>query len=438
MILDKQPLPGDEADIPGDAPPSYDALDGVPPTPATRDEKAPIASGSTNHPQPHPQSTLSPKSLTSLGSHTGKRAGPAWYNIGPSARAVREVRTTLLGLLRDLVKQNDAAGALGVLESCADACRTYDLSLSALLQEQSVEGHTPLYWAIINRPTHPQGPQNAEDADGARPDLVSALLALAAPLSDATVDEIRLACLHTSDHAFFQTLRRSPAFSPLTGTEEILLGGSVPVDDVDVEDVKADEGAFVARFRIPLFQKRMRISGTIRLEFIAKGRLWELSFIVAKSDFDSRLNYGNFKAGSWVVRLALLPHSPPTWLDSRLVIEDPRIRTHGQDPGPSQPPAPPSSLPFAGGPSSLFQAIMAGETDDTPPTSTSTSSSARQKVKARVELRLKAREQLTSGKWDHNSKIVLALEENALANSLQFKYVRSRSLLRRLARWALF
>ena len=133
-----------------------------------------------------------------------------------------------------------------------------------MLQEPSVEGHTPIYWAIINRPSPPEPDE---------PDLVSAMLSHAAPLTDATVDEIRLACLHTSDHALFQKLRRSPAFSPLTGTEEILLGGSVPVDDVDVADVKGDEGAFVAVFRMPMFQKRMRISGSIRLEFIAKGAL---------------------------------------------------------------------------------------------------------------------------------------------------------------------
>ena len=66
---------------------------------------------------------------------------------------------------------------------------------------------------------------------------------------------------------------------------------------------------------------------------------------------------------------------------------------------------------------------MAGDADNTPSTSTSTATSpswARAKAKPPVELRLKAREQLTSGKWDHNSKVVLALEENALANSLQF------------------
>ena len=38
MIVDKPPLPGDEVEI-QDAPPSYDALEGIPPVPP-RDEKA--------------------------------------------------------------------------------------------------------------------------------------------------------------------------------------------------------------------------------------------------------------------------------------------------------------------------------------------------------------------------------------------------------------
>ncbi len=169
----------------------------------------------------------------------------------------------MLGLLRDLVKQGDAQGALGVLESCADACKSYDLSLSSLLQEKSVEGHTPIYWAIVNRPALPPRPDD--------PDLVSAVLSHAAPLTDATVDELRLACLHTSDHALFQKLRRSPAFSPLSAKDELILGGNVPLDEVDVEDVKADEGAFIVKMKIPAFQKRMRISESVRVEFIAKG-----------------------------------------------------------------------------------------------------------------------------------------------------------------------
>lgn len=261
MIIDKQPLPGDEVDF-QDAPPSYDALDNVPP-PLPRDEKA---GPSTTYPPVAPQS-LSPtplKSPTTPSTRTaGKRPSSSWFNFGPAARASKEVRTTIQGLIRDLVKQNDPHGALGVLESCADACRSFDLAISSLLQERTIEGHTPLYWAIINRP--------AESAPSDEPELVTALLSHAAPLSDATVDELRLACLHTSDHGLFQRLRRTPAFSPLSGSDELILGGNVPVDDVDVEDVPGDESGFIARFRMPMFQKRMRISEEISLEFIAKG-----------------------------------------------------------------------------------------------------------------------------------------------------------------------
>ena len=64
---------------------------------------------------------------------------------------------------------------------------------------------------------------------------------------------------------------------------------------------------------------------------------------------------------------------------------------------------------------------MAGDPDTASP------SNEGARAKPRVELRLKAREQLTSAKWDTNSQVVMALEESALANSLQFKCVLVRS-----------
>ncbi|KAI0800180.1 hypothetical protein C8Q74DRAFT_1313909 [Fomes fomentarius] len=384
MIIDKPPLLGDEVEI-EDAPPSYDALENVPgPSVPRRDEKTGPSSPFPHIASASPTSPLS--SVVASRKPTSKRTN-AWFNFGPSSRATKEVRTTILGLLRDLIKQGDAAGALGVLESCADACKTYDLSLSSLMQEKSIEGHTPIYWAIINRPSLPPRPED--------PDLLSAVLSHAAPLTDATVDELRLACLHTSDHALFQKLRRSPAFSPLTGREELITGGSTPIDDVDVEDVKEDEVLFVARFKIPMFQKRMRISGAVRLEFIAKGRLWELSFFVAQKDDV----WSGYRSGSWVARLALLPHSPPTYIDSRLVIEDPRTRP------------PPRTRP--------------GSSPLTPPLEAhaeGSSTSQGSKPKPPIELRLKAREQLTAPRSiteipPESSMIAVPLEER---NSLQF------------------
>ena len=124
-------------------------------------------------------------------------------------------------------------------------------------------------------------------------------------------------------------------------------------------------------------------------------------------DWDKRLGLSHrVKAGSWAIKLALLPHSPPTWIDSRLVIEDPRFR--GQQ-------AVSAAGSSSGPPTSLLEAILSpGEGSD-----------SMKKARPPVEVRLKAREQLTAPpSWSPNSDksmVVVALEENPLANGLQFK-----------------
>jgi len=170
--------------------------------------------------------------------------------------------------VRDIVRQQyvNSPASLGILESCAEACTAHSLSLPSLLQEKFIEGHTPLYWAIIKRP-----PDSDADESTQVPDLLTALLSFSTPLNPETVSEIRLACLLTSDQLLFQRLRLSPDFSKLSGTDEILLGATIPPDGISVEDVPGDEGAFAVDFEIVHFQKRMRISKEIVLEFIARG-----------------------------------------------------------------------------------------------------------------------------------------------------------------------
>ncbi|KAI1782855.1 hypothetical protein LXA43DRAFT_1068212 [Ganoderma leucocontextum] len=89
------------------------------------------------------------------------------------------------------------------------------------------------------------------------------------------------------------------------------------------------------------------------------------------------------------------------------------LSLHHQGPAHSQDPSP--LFLYAGLSTSLFQALMvADDRDNTSPTS---SSSPRPKLKPRVELRLKAREQLTSTKWD-NSRWFFALLPCPSASSL--------------------
>ncbi|THU96111.1 hypothetical protein K435DRAFT_778705 [Dendrothele bispora CBS 962.96] len=219
----------------------------------------------------------------------------------------RQVRTTVLSIIKDLVRGSETTGGGGggggggghdyaaarsILESCSGACTAYSLSLSELLQEKSIEKHTPLYWAVVNRPPedhrqrHGRGQgleqqeqEQGQDEEAGSPDLLTCLLFFAAPLQPSTVSELRLACLLTSDQALFNRLRMSPDFAPLSGTDQMLLGANVIPDDVVVENLDGDDGAFAVDLRITQFQKRMRIAKEIGVEFIARGAFVVLSLV---------------------------------------------------------------------------------------------------------------------------------------------------------------
>jgi hypothetical protein len=189
--------------------------------------------------------------------------------------------------------------AISILKSCVDACAANGLSISTVLQEKSVEGHTPLYWAIIKRP--------AESAADENRDLLTALLALSTPLTPATVSDVRLACLLMSDQALFQQLRASPEFAPMSATDEMLLDATMPPDAILVENMPGHAGAFAVDFAIVRFQKRMHVGNAVVLEFIARGRMWRLSFNVSTQD---RLHHP--RRGTWYAALSLLEQVRPT------------------------------------------------------------------------------------------------------------------------------
>ncbi|KAF9218751.1 hypothetical protein BS17DRAFT_719734 [Gyrodon lividus] len=222
-----------------------------------------------------------------------------------SSRTSKQVRQTVLSLVRDLVINPQSPD---ILDSCADACRAHGLELSALVQELSIEDHSAIYWAIVNR----------------RESLLPSLLAHASPLTSATISDIRLACLATSNEKLFQALRcqREPftkqkvPLSTSSGADTLVLG-SMPADNISIRELDG-EGAFVADIRISLWQKRMRISGRVSLEFIARGRIWSLTFFSAPATGSP---IAGKAVGSWQVALCLLEHSPPTFIDSRLVVD---------------------------------------------------------------------------------------------------------------------
>lgn len=138
------------------------------------------------------------------------RTSPSsWLSLLPftSSRNTKQVRQSVLGLINDLVISPHAnSGSINpysntsrpalkdpheILASCAESCSAKNMSISTLIQEAVVAGHSPIYWSIVNY----------------RPSLLDALLRHVAPLTPATLSEMRKACLVASNQVLFHHLR---------------------------------------------------------------------------------------------------------------------------------------------------------------------------------------------------------------------------------------
>jgi len=137
------------------------------------------------------------------------------------------------------------------------------------------------------------------------------------PLQSATVTEARNACVTVSDNALFQRLCKlfkEFSFSCISATDAMLLGGSEVEDKIVVEEPPGDPRAFVAHFELARFRLRMRVAKRVCVEFVARGRMWNITFSTCHGDASS----GIYRA--WKITLRLGEHSAPTWIDAQLVI----------------------------------------------------------------------------------------------------------------------
>ncbi|KAF8963166.1 hypothetical protein BDZ97DRAFT_1822112 [Flammula alnicola] len=398
MII-KPPLPDDPT--PADAPPSYDTLGANSSTQNYRSEKSPVVdqpagpSRLSPHspllsPPPLPLKSPSLSSSSSSGpsptNNKGKGRAGNWFTFtaSPQERTMREVRTTVLGLVRDLIQEHisNSPAAAGILQSCADACASHSISFSSLLQEKSIENHTPLYWAIVKR----------------LPDEhMNALISYASPLTKETITELRLACLATSDQALFQRLRLSPEFAPVSGPTKW--------------------GAFAANFVIPHFHKRMVVTKEIALEFIARSRMWRLAFFIAP---EPRTHGVDPPTGSWCISLSLVETSPPTFVNSRLLISEAKSPQTPTSPVPPEPPSPPRK--------GIFRL---------PP---NISNIPRERYPRKIcpfDQADVERPIAGSEEWQPGKNIVIALEDSLSGANLQYGYVVFSSMLVALFRCSL-
>lgn len=150
-------------------------------------------------------------------------------------------------------------------------------------------------------------------------------------------------------------------------------------------------------------------------------RMWRLQFAITAGSNSS----GPRRPGSWCISLALLENSPPTWIDSRLIIPEPSPTSASPSLSPSSLPSsphhiapldiprtpPPLSPPSPAGLLSGFAALTGAATPKPRPT---------------ISLRLKSDKQLatplSSGRRNYNvdTEIVVALEDSLMGSSLQY------------------
>lgn len=177
------------------------------------------------------------------------------------------------------------------------------MSFSATLQERFIQNHSVLYWALVKRPN------KDEDA------LHDALFSAAKPFSESALNELRSACLVSSDNKAFRRY-----IYPLTipAADKLLVDGNSVPDVAIVEDSATSDDEFVVSLSIEEFQRRMGVRGEIFIDFVAKGRLFRLSF----SSSPAPSLKGKSPENSGSISLSLYEGSPATWIDSRLLISD--------------------------------------------------------------------------------------------------------------------
>jgi len=177
---------------------------------------------------------------------------------GGAAQNTEDTKNAAYKLVCGVVKNPRAQQSTVLIETCAEMCRTEGVNFAKVLQDPVFEGCRVLYCIIVSRPPRDQY------------GLLSAILDHSGPLSSKAIDEVHLACIKVGDQALFSNLWRHPAYHALSGTDELLLGGTSPRDYVEVEDPPSTY-SFSVRFEISQFHKRMSTSGRIVLEFIARG-----------------------------------------------------------------------------------------------------------------------------------------------------------------------
>ncbi|KAJ7153516.1 hypothetical protein C8R43DRAFT_1002312 [Mycena crocata] len=239
---------------------------------------------------------------------------------GTKYRVRCEVRSTVERLVQNLVRDQTTVGfdmPQCILENCSNVCAAYLMELRDILQQPYIGGHTPLYWAIVKRPGAESAPEPEPESSSELPPLLRTPLTHSIPLSGSTVTDVRLACLHACDQWMFQSLRLCPVFYTMSTTDQLLLGVQATPEPVIVETAASPDAPFTVRFEFLQFQKRMRVSQKLQVDFIAHAHMWMM-------EFTSRYD------GQWGANLIMCDNSPPATVVGKFEFGQKNITIEGE------------------------------------------------------------------------------------------------------------
>ncbi|KAG1868378.1 hypothetical protein DFJ58DRAFT_742727 [Suillus subalutaceus] len=186
-----------------------------------------------------------------------------------SLQSEEQRRTTVLSHIREIVSSPHftPSSVAKSINYCAAALPSAEFS--DLLQENNILGHNAIYWAILD----------------------------------------------FGDDTFHKRWERDKVDAPLLEDKSFRRFLGCPPDDIQVHEGDGlGEHQFVACFRFRMFQKRLRITPTLSVEFIAAGRSWVLWFNLALDGIwrvTYRLAEDSFPADAAAVFLIEAHRGPP-------------------------------------------------------------------------------------------------------------------------------
>ncbi|KAG2353645.1 hypothetical protein BDR07DRAFT_1495915 [Suillus spraguei] len=209
-----------------------------------------------------------------------------------SFRRMKQKRAAVLSRIRDMVLAPNftPSSVIPNVNACAAALSIAEFS--KILTQLNIEGHTALYWAIVN---------NRPQALWA---LWNKLIGKYYP-SDCLLD-LRIACMIISDNAIFRQL--SLESSGEGGHIRGFLG--CPPDKIEVHVCDTPTNQFNVALQIRMFQKSLRaiVGKYLNHDFVAGGRLWWFRFNMRED-------------GRCYTDIGLHQHSHPARLNAILLIE---------------------------------------------------------------------------------------------------------------------